>query len=400
MKGALVSAAVLLGSAQAGGVHKLKLQKIPLSEQLESVPFATQARGLAQKYMGVRPDTHSDAVFRAGPAQGQGNHPLPISNFMNAQYFSEITLGTPPQTFKVVLDTGSSNLWVPSSSCGSIACYLHSKYDSTASSTYKKNGSSFAIQYGSGSMEGFVSQDTLNIGDIEIKGVDFAEATKEPGLAFAFGRFDGILGLGFDKIAVNNIVPPFYHMVNRKLVDEPVFSFYLGDTNKEGDESEVVFGGVNKDHYEGKITEIPLRRKAYWEADFEAIALGDAVADQEGTGIIFDTGTSLIALPSSLAELLNKEIGAKKGYNGQYSVDCDKRSSLPDVTFKVNGYNFSITAFDYVLEVQGSCISSFMGMDIPAPAGPLAILGDSFLRRWYSIYDLGKGTIGLAKAKA
>ena len=86
------------------------------------------------------------------------------------------------------MDTGSSNLWVPSKSCTSIACFLHSKYDSSASNTYKKNGTKFEIQYGSGSMEGFVSNDLLTIGDLQIPKQDFAEATKEPGLAFAFGK--------------------------------------------------------------------------------------------------------------------------------------------------------------------------------------------------------------------
>jgi len=315
--------------------------------------------------------------------------------------FSEITIGSPPQSFKVVLDTGSSNLWVPSSECGSIACYLHSKYDSSASSSYKKNGTQFDIRYGSGSVSGYISQDVMTIGDLKIKAQDFGEATSEPGLAFAFGRFDGILGLGFDTIAVNNVVPPFYNMINQKLIDEPVFAFYLSDTNAGGeeDESEAIFGGINKDHYEGKITTIPLRRKAYWEVDLDSVAYGNDVADLEGTGVILDTGTSLIALPSQLAEMLNAEIGAKKGFNGQYTVDCAKRDSMKDVTFALSGYNFTITPYDYVLEVSGSCISSFFGMDFPEPVGPLAILGDSFLRRWYSIYDLGAGTVGLAKAK-
>ncbi|KAI1456031.1 Asp-domain-containing protein [Annulohypoxylon moriforme] len=396
MKGALLTAAVLLGSAQAG-VHKMKLKKIPLSEQLESIPIETQMRGLGQKYMGPRPETHSQAVFQDTSIHADGDHPVPISNFMNAQYFSEISIGTPAQDFKVILDTGSSNLWVPSSSCGSIACYLHSKYDSSSSSSYKKNGTEFEIRYGSGSLSGFVSQDTLTIGDLTVKNQDFAEATSEPGLAFAFGRFDGILGLGFDRLSVNGIVPPFYQMVNQKLIDDAVFAFYLSGENG-GDDSEVVFGGVDKDHYTGKITEIPLRRKAYWEVDFDSISFGDETAELENTGVILDTGTSLIALPTDLAELLNKEIGAKKSFNGQYTVDCSVRDSLPDISFKLAGYDFAISPYDYILEVQGSCISTFMGMDFPAPVGPLAILGDAFLRRWYSIYDLGKGTVGLAKA--
>lgn len=203
-----------------------------------------------------------------------------------------------------MLDTGSSNLWVPSSECGSIACYLHNTYDSSASSTHSKNGSEFAIRYGSGSLSGFVSQDTLQIGDLRVEKQDFAEATSEPGLAFAFGRFDGILGLGYDTISVNKIVPPFYNMLNQGLLDEPVFGFYLGDTNKDGDDSVATFGGVDESHYTGEMITIPLRRKAYWEVDFDAISLGDETATLENTGVILDTGTSLIALPSTLAELM------------------------------------------------------------------------------------------------
>ncbi|KAL0467920.1 aspartic proteinase [Neurospora intermedia] len=395
MKGALLTAAMLLGSAQAG-VHTMKLKKVPLAEQLESVPIDVQVQHLGQKYTGLRTESHTQAMFKATDAQVSGNHPVPITNFMNAQYFSEITIGTPPQTFKVVLDTGSSNLWVPSSQCGSIACYLHNKYESSESSTYKKNGTSFKIEYGSGSLSGFVSQDRMTIGDITINDQLFSEATSEPGLAFAFGRFDGILGLGYDRIAVNGITPPFYKMVEQKLVDEPVFSFYLADQDGE---SEVVFGGVNKDRYTGKITTIPLRRKAYWEVDFDAIGYGKDFAELEGHGVILDTGTSLIALPSQLAEMLNAQIGAKKSWNGQFTIDCGKKSSLEDVTFTLAGYNFTLGPEDYILEASGSCLSTFMGMDMPAPVGPLAILGDAFLRKYYSIYDLGADTVGIATAK-
>ncbi|KAK8043743.1 hypothetical protein PG994_012581 [Apiospora phragmitis] len=385
MKGALLTAAALLGSADAA-VHKMKLQKIPLADQLESIPIDMQVRGLGQKYMGGRPESHVEAMFKDTSMHAMDkNHPVPISNFMNAQCtllqnFHRHT----PQDFKVILDTGSSNLWVPSQQCGSIACYLHSKYDSSSSSTYKKNGTEFEIRYGSGSLSGFVSQDSMTIGDLTVKHQDFAEATSEPGLAFAFGRFDGILGMGFDRLSVNGIVPPFYQMINQGLIDDAVFAFYLSSNNGEDD---------------SEITEIPLRRKAYWEVDLDSISFGKETAELENTGVILDTGTSLIALPTDMADLLNKEIGAKKGFNGQYTVDCSARDSLPDITFTLSGNDFAIGPNDYILEVQGSCISTFMGMDFPAPVGPLAILGDAFLRKWYSIYDLGKGTVGLAKAK-
>jgi saccharopepsin len=396
MKSALLAAAMLLGSANAAGVHKLKLKKVPLSEQMAALPIDTQLRHLGQKYSGIRHDNHVDAMFDTQMSIDGEGHLVPISNYANAQYFSEIGIGSPPQIFKVILDTGSSNLWVPSESCTSIACYLHKKYVSSDSSTFKKNGTEFKIEYGSGSMVGFISEDDVMIGDIHIKGQHFAEATSEPGLAFAFGRFDGILGLGWDRLSVQKMVTPFDQMVAQKLVDEPVFSFYLGHTD---DSSEVVFGGIDQSHFEGDLTWIPLRRKAYWEVDLDSIALGDSVAELENTGVILDTGTSLNTLPSNLAEMLNNEIGAKRGFGGQYSIDCDKRSSLPDVTFTLNGFNFSLPASDYILEVSGNCISTFSSLDVNPPAGPLAILGDAFLRRWYSVYDSGNARVGIAKAK-
>ncbi|RMD42310.1 hypothetical protein DV735_g2816, partial [Chaetothyriales sp. CBS 134920] len=395
----IIAAAALLGSASAG-VHHMKLEKVPLDRQLAAASIDEQVRALKHKYTSKFQHilgSSSEDTFKHQAIDLSGPHEVPIENFLNAQYFSTVSLGTPAQEFKVVLDTGSSNLWVPSKSCGSIACYLHQKYDSDASSTYKRNGSEFGIRYGSGEVAGFISEDTLRIGDLSIKNQLFGEATSEPGLAFAFGRFDGILGLGYDSIAVNHIPPPFYNLVDQGLLDEPVFAFYLGST-EDGTDSVVTFGGIDATAFSGKLIKIPLRRKAYWEVNLDAITFGKDTADLDNTGAVLDTGTSLIALPSTLAELLNKEIGAKKGFNGQYTVDCRKRDSLPDLTFTLSGYDFTIGPHDYILEVQGSCISAFMGMDFPSPVGPLAILGDAFLRRWYSVYDLGTDSVGLAKA--
>lgn len=317
---------------------------------------------------------------------------LSDADFLNAQYFADITLGTPPQSFKVVLDTGSSNLWVPSTRCSSIACFLHSKYDAKASSTYKENGTEFKIQYGSGSLEGVISNDVLEIGDLKVKNQDFAESTNEPGLTFAFGKFDGILGLAYDTIAVTGAVPPFYQMIQQKLLDEPVFSFHMG-TDPEG--GEAVFGGIDSSHYKGKLDYVPVRRKAYWEVELEKVKFGDETLELEDTGAAIDTGTSLIALPTDVAEIINKELGAKKSWNGQYTVECDQIPSMPDMTLYLGGKPFVLSAEDYILQVQGSCISSFTGLDLPVP---IWIVGDVFLRRYFTVYDLGKDAVGFATA--
>lgn len=101
------------------------------------------------------------------------------------------------------------------------------------------------------------------------------------------------------------MVPPFYEMVNQKLLDEPVFSFRVGDTEEDG--GEAVFGGIDTTAYTGKIDYVPVRRKAYWEVELEQVKFGDEILELENTGAAIDTGTSLIALPTDVAEMLNAE---------------------------------------------------------------------------------------------
>ncbi|CAO1623794.1 unnamed protein product [Parajaminaea phylloscopi] len=418
MKLSLSLAFVAALAAAAGveaGVHRAKLSKVDNAAPLTLKGLHLQSQILKEKYAGAKqsifsaPKHAAEGEFSILPteaddeqtasawyAEAKKGHGVPLSDFLNAQYFADISLGTPPQNFKVVLDTGSSNLWVPSTGCSSIACFLHAKYDNTASSTYKKNGTEFKIQYGSGAMEGFVSQDILRIGDLEIKHQDFAEATSEPGLAFAFGKFDGILGLALDRISVNGVVPPFYQMLDQKLLDEPVFTFKLGSSEEDG--GEAIFGAIDDSQFEGKLTWAPLKRPAYWEVDLNSLALGDDELEFDSAGAAIDTGTSLIAMPTDTAEILNKAIGAKKGWQGQYSVDCEKLSSLPDLTFTFDGKKYPLSPSDYILQVQGSCISSFTGLDIPGPY-PLFIVGDVFLRRYFTAYHLGKEAVGFAPAK-
>merc|ERR1712072_712063 len=158
-------------------------------------------------------------------------HNVVFTDFQDAQYYGPITIGTPPQKFNVIFDTGSSNLWVPSKTAF-MPLNFHNKYDNTKSSTYVKNGTKFSIQYGSGSLTGFVSQDSVTMGSAVVKSQLFAEATSEPGLAFKVGKFDGIMGMAFQSIAVDGMEPAWYSAVG----DQKLFGVYLGGTTGVGGE--------------------------------------------------------------------------------------------------------------------------------------------------------------------
>ncbi|RDY01535.1 Aspartic proteinase A1, partial [Mucuna pruriens] len=231
---------------------------------------------------------------------------IQLKNYMNAQYFGEIGIGTPPQKFTVIFDTGSSNLWVPSSKCYySVACYLHSRYKSSQSSTYNKIGSSAEIHYGTGQISGFFSQDHVKVGDLIVYDQDFIEATREPSITFLAAKFDGILG---------------YNMFNQHLLAQPVFSFWLNRNIDEEHGGEIIFGGVDSDHYKGEHTYVPVTYKGYWQ-----IEIGDVLIDGKTTGFcasncsaIVDSGTSLLAGPTVVIAQINHAIGAV----GVVSQEC------------------------------------------------------------------------------
>ncbi|KAG2726660.1 hypothetical protein I3760_01G124300 [Carya illinoinensis] len=244
-----------------------------------------------------------------------------LKNYFDTQYYGEIGIGTPWQSFTVVFDTGSSHLWVPSSKCiFSIACYLHSKYRARLSSTYTKIGKHCKIPYGSGYISGFFSQDDVRVGDLLVRNQVFSEVTGEGFFTFLGTEFDGILGLGFREMAVGLVTPVWYNMFEQHRISQKMFSFWLNrdPTSRLG--GEVVFGGLDWRHFRGDHTYVPLTRNDYWQ-----IEMGDILIENESTGLckygcaaIIDSGTSLLAGPTAVVAQINHAIGAA----GFINMEC------------------------------------------------------------------------------
>ena len=315
--------------------------------------------------------------------------------FLHAQYYGAIEIGTPPKEFKVMFDTGTSDLWIPSVKCISIACFLHARYDSKASSTYVGHGTKFEIQYGIASITGILSKDTISLAGSKLTQVTFGEALQQT--RFAFAKFDGILGLGFLSTAATGVKPIFNEMIDQKVITETVFSIYLQKDGNEESGGEITFGGIDDTKYTGELTYVPVTQEGYWQFKMDKFTLDDRDICNNGCEALANTGTSFIVGPTQTVEMLQNAIGTKKQWNGQYTIDCKKVPSLPPIDFVIGGKKFTLTGNEYILQVQGTCISGFQASDRSDDAP--WILGDIFLSKYFSVYDYGKKQIGFAPVK-
>merc|ERR1711990_738134 len=210
-----------------------------------------------------------------------------LTNYLDAQYYGPIDLGTPGQTFNVV--------------------------------------------FGSGSMSGFQSIDTCCVAGVCVADQTFAEATHEPGISFVAARFDGILGMGFPQISVLGVTPVFNNMIDQGVVEEPVFSFWLNRDPEDSLGGELILGGSDPLFYEGEMTYVPVQREGYWEIAMDGMKVGEeTVGCDGGCTAIVDTGSSLMVGPTAETNAINKMIGGVELIpgSGQYFIIC---SEIPDM---------------------------------------------------------------------
>ena len=320
-----------------------------------------------------------------------------INDYENSQYYGEIALGTPKQKFDVIFDTGSADLWVASVNCDS-SCGRHNKYNSKKSSTYIANGTTFHIEYGSGPVSGYESQDVLDFGGLVVKDQIFAEVTDVSGLgaAYKMGKFDGILGLAFPVLSVNKVPTAFDNLITHGLVSASEFAFYLG--NSASDVGELTLGGTDSNHYTGSITYVPLLAATYWEISLDDLTVGGQsfIASGESKAIV-DSGTSILTGPSSEVSKIASLLGGKEIVEGEYLVKCDY-TGFPNFVFKIDGNDYTLTPYDYLIPDGSLCLLGLMALDIPAPTGPLWILGDVFMRKYYTVFDVANQRVGFALA--
>lgn len=362
-----------------------------------------------------------------------------LLNHNNSQYFGDIAIGTPAQRFTAIFDTGSGTSWVPGSACNDDTCREHHQFDDKASSSFQPHEGSpnGSISYGTGKVHIKTGRDTLQFCDsrdnagchgatehhLQVGQQPFGVAERQTSYPFRVLPFDGILGLA----PSGNSTSVLKQLKDRGALERNVVGVYLSDDPHRN--GSIAFGGVEPAHISDKapVHWHPIQSDSEWTVSMKDILVDGKplhLCDDQENGVcsaVVDTGSSLITGPSGQVEMLMKKI--------PQGSDCSVMDRMPKIDVQLldekgNVVSYPLTPKDYSVStteevgsnnnhshnflgfpvlgqqervpiVRKRCEPSIGVMDTP---GRKWVLGDSFLRRFYSIFDDDRKLVGLVRS--
>lgn len=346
-------------------------------------------------------EEHSFASFletgshtRNGPTDSAStpirSHHVVLEDLRDSEYAIEIGVGTPPQLLSVILDTGSSNIWVNAESCQSESCRAHRRFNPAKSSTYHELDSSMSVKYGSGSLKGDLVTEAVSIGPVRVTGQTVGLIQVAAGASWMSSRFDGILGLAFEELSVTKRPLLLDTMASQHVLEHTMISFFYSDTPDM--DSAVAFGEPDKHFMRSAITWVDVSRAMYWEVPLN----GWWLAGQKLTGVdcaraVLDTGTSYFTAPRHVVDAIRRQLPP-------LHRDCSNFDQLPVLTVQLGDTKFDIEPRYYVERKYNgqSCFLAIVALDVPPPRGPLVIMGDMFMRKYYTTFDHDKKRLGFS----
>lgn len=374
--------------------------------------------GFSQKraYKHSLPKAYKDRLQKRAP----GLLDSPLENRLE-YYNIEVELGTPKQQFNLLIDTGSSDMWVPDAAnpnCTPLdpsrdTCTKSGSFNTTASSTFHSTDKDFYIKYADGAeAEGSWVTDTLNIHNHTVENMIFGLNSNTPEPL-------GVLGIGYDLHRVNNgtyLSDAFANLpvrlVRDKIINSPAYSLWLNDV--DDDEGSLLFGGVDHSKYSGILTKVPVLKNST-EDKYHHLIVGMSSLKFNSNGktqemldtnyaVLLDSGSAFSYFPRNVADKIFQSLNASFEPNiNRYITSCDVTGSVnvdflgANLSISYNQILRSLTIDDTkpVLLDNGedACI-----IGIVPGAFPFAIMGATFLRSAYVVYDLQNNEIALAQS--
>ncbi|CAD5218246.1 unnamed protein product [Bursaphelenchus okinawaensis] len=362
------------------------------------------------------------AKYKSQPSQ-------PLYDYADMMYVGDITVGTPPTHFLVVLDTGSTDVWIPGNNCkvekSGEKCNK-TLFDEKASSSYKDLDRQFEIHYGTGHVKGHVGEDTVVLCGSGNNGVLFSGGSGNDGdsgkdgdsgndglkivnqgigvvdrldhLTNGYQNMEGIVGLGFSTSSEENVTSIFEKAVEEKLVDEPIFTVWM---DEEGLDSEgkvggqITYGGLDTDHCSSGIDYAQITNTHWWLFEIDDFEVNGEPIGQKYR-VVTDTGTSFITAPADVFLQITIEFGARYDFDDLvFKLPCNSNISL---TVVLNNKRHVIEA-EHLMIKQGDSKECILAVEEVNFDDIDFILGDPFIRQFCQVHDVENKRVGLAKSK-
>ncbi|CAK7200616.1 hypothetical protein SEUCBS139899_003314 [Sporothrix eucalyptigena] len=343
-----------------------------------------------------------------------------LYNHTNVAYMIELGLGTPPQQVRVQLDTGSNELWVDPD-CSTVTttasqqfCESVGTFDPNDSSTLVDGEEYATLAYGRGTAYIDYVLDNIVVpgsDNTTLKQVQFGVAVSSDDAAVP------ICGVGFGKdynLEYNNIVD---ELTLQGVTNSRTLSLALGSATSDNGKEPVsdnigngivIFGGVDTKKFAGplyKYTNLPPQSSdpgqpwRYWiQLDSIGFTSPGKTSSSAYSGsslpIVLDSGSSLSYLPQTVMDSLAKSFGVKAGSDGSLIVDCDYGAKGGYIDFTFGSLVISVPLSDFIWEAEANvcAVGALPSTDTTA------LLGDTFLRSAYVVFDQDHQEIYMAQA--
>jgi hypothetical protein len=347
-----------------------------------------------------------------------------------SEYYGRISVGSPPQQFDVVFDTGSGNIVLPTVKCSDEACSRHRRFRSNHSKTAiqlayddgtplplgERDRETTTITYGTGKLTGEYIHDTVCVDSVDTpkfcSSVSFLGVFQESKFPFIGLPFDGIFGLGLNGLSAGSNFNFVSRMVNNSSITNPIFAVFLRDLRSHED-SEITFGGYQADKLVGgRLTWLPMPKDEAEEKGYWLVTMRDVYVRGESLGlcgdsssgpharckVAVDTGSSLSMGPTTLVQKLLQKLGVE--------APCSYKH-LPPLRFDFDAaggaiFSMTLTPEDYAEQPEpgdGDCVTTFQPLELPPSLGAMWVLGQTVLRKYYTVYDAKRSRVGVGLAQ-
>ncbi|GBE88244.1 acid protease [Sparassis latifolia] len=370
-----------------------------------SAPSASASQGGA----GI-PEVDVQAAENGGltaPENPTANNSLGLSIEANdVGYIATIQMGTPPRDFKILMDSGSADLWVGSENCQTegtnTGCGNHTFLGSQSSSTFIDTGKQFEVTYGTGQVQGDIVTDNINVAGLALNNHTFGVANVES-TDFSSDTipFDGLMGLAKSNLSEEQTPTPVESLAQAGLISEAITSFKISRLSTPPNDGEVTFGGLDTTKFNAStlVTFANVNAEGFWEGNMTTVTSNGQDLGLTGRTAILDTGTTLIIAPEADATAVHQTIpGAQSDGQGGFTIPCTSNTTIAlsfgGESFAINPVDLLFTPVD-VNNLQGNCVSGISSGQIGTATEWL--LGDVFLKNVYFSVNVNKNEISLAK---